>query len=313
MPHPELTIRPLADAGELPLFQRLDYVLDDEIADDLAAGRRRPEWMWVVTRGERLLARAAWWSGGGDVPESFDFFDVDDTLPPAEGVALGVALVRAALRRLVPPGATPPEYGRFIPVDWREDPGAGQVVRTRTTALEQLGARLVVERLRLEWLPGTPLAEPRNRLTFRPVGDRDELIELMIPVLKDTLDFHSRNDLAELTPREVAVKHYDEEFAGFTSPREWWQVAENGDGDPVGFVVPARNSYNPIIAYLGVLPAHRGHGYVDDILAEGTRILAEQNVPRIRAATDVPNVPMANAFARNGYVNFARAINYAFE
>lgn len=77
----------------------------------------------------------------------------------------------------------------------------------------------------------------------------------------------------------------------------------------MGFVVPAHNGYNPIIAYLAVLPAQRGNGYIDDVLAEGTRILAEQGVPRIRAATDLGNVPMANAFRRAQYVNFGREIN----
>ncbi|RAO30732.1 hypothetical protein ONO23_04227 [Micromonospora noduli] len=67
-----------------------------------------------------------------------------------------------------------------------------------------------------------------------------------------------------------------------------------------------------MIAYLGVVPEHRGRGYVDGLLAEGTRILAEEDVPRIRAATDLGNAPMANAFARAGYVNFERAINMAW-
>jgi RimJ/RimL family protein N-acetyltransferase len=80
----------------------------------------------------------------------------------------------------------------------------------------------------------------------------------------------------------------------------------------VGFVIPARNSYNPIIAYIGVLPEHRGRGHIDDLLAEGTRILAEQGVPRIRASTDLGNVPMAQAFQRAGYVNFEREINMAW-
>jgi RimJ/RimL family protein N-acetyltransferase len=74
-------------------------------------------------------------------------------------------------------------------------------------------------------------------------------------------------------------------------------------------VIPAHNAYNPIIAYLAVLPQHRGHGYIDDILAEGTRVLCEQDPPRIRATTDVGNVPMAKAFQRAGYVNFEREIN----
>ncbi|MEK8108595.1 GNAT family N-acetyltransferase [Micromonospora sp. M12] len=114
-------------------------------------------------------------------------------------------------------------------------------------------------------------------------------------------------------PHEAAVKHYEQEFAAYSSPREWWRIGTLGeDGEPVGFVVPARNAYHPVIAYLGVVPEHRGHGYVDGLLAEGTRVLAEENVPRIRAATDLGNVPMAKAFARAGYVNFERAINMAW-
>jgi RimJ/RimL family protein N-acetyltransferase len=310
---PDLTIRPLAGTGELDRFLELRYVLDDELADDLAAGHRRPEWMWIATRGDRVLARAAWWAPqGAEAPAQFDFFDVDDTLPPADGIAIGVALVSEALQQIVPDGALPPEYGRFLPPDWRDDPAVRQAVETRFAALEQLGARPLVERLRLEWRSGTPLPEPSTRLSFRPVRDRDELIDLMVPVLEGTLDAHSRSDLERMTPREVAAKHYDEEFAGFASPHDWWRVAESGS-KPVGFVIPARNAYNAIIAYLGVLPAHRGHGYADDILAEGTRILAEQDVPRIRASTDLPNTPMAAAFARAGYINFERAVNYTWE
>ena len=58
---------------------------------------------------------------------------------------------------------------------------------------------------------------------------------------------------------------------------------ERGDEFEVG--MPARNQYNPIIANIGVLPAHRGNGYVDEIFAEGTRVLAADNAPRIRAST----------------------------
>jgi len=65
----------------------------------------------------------------------------------------------------------------------------------------------------------------------------------------------------------------------------------------------------PAGRYLGVLPSHRGNGYINEILAEGTRILAAQNVPRIRASTDLGSIPMADAFSRAGWVNFERAIS----
>ncbi|WP_433315043.1 GNAT family N-acetyltransferase [Micromonospora sp. CA-269861] len=307
-----VTIRPITGPDEVDLFNRLPYTINHELADDLVGQRRRPEWMWVALHGDRLLARVAWWGRSGDsTPLLLDILDVDDTADDLTEVAQ--ALYETAAERVLPTGATPPEYGRFIPADWRENQDAYRAVRLRMGVLENTGAHLTVERLRLEWSPTVGVPTPDRRLAFRPVSDTDELIALMTRTLDGTLDAHSRSDLAQMSPHEAAVKHYEQEFATYSSPRRWWRVGTLGrDGDPVGFVVPARNAYHPVIAYLGVVPEHRGHGYVDGLLAEGTRILAEENVPRIRAATDLGNAPMANAFARAGYVNFERAINMAW-
>ncbi|MEU6054306.1 GNAT family N-acetyltransferase [Streptomyces xanthochromogenes] len=307
--------RPLAGPEELGLFQQLSYVLDHEVEDDLTTGRRIPEWMWVALRGDRVLARLSWWTGAkGEAPEALDFFDVDDSLPPAERHEIGLRLLETATAAVVPAGTERPEYGRFLPGDWREDPAAREVVETRLNIVAASGATPLVERLRLEWRPGTPLPQASTRLTFRPATDREELVSLMTLVVEGSLDEHTRAELLTMSPRESAELMYEEEFERYRTPRAWWRIAELREGGgPVGFVIPARNSYNPIIAYIGVLPAHRGHGYIDDILAEGTRVLAEQDVPRIRAATDLPNVPMAAAFARAGYVVFERAINMVWK
>ncbi|MFI6139167.1 hypothetical protein ACIBCC_13430 [Streptomyces griseus] len=42
-------------------------------------------------------------------------------------------------------------------------------------------------------------------------------------------------------------------------------------------------------------------------LAEGTRVPAAEGVDRIRAATDLGNVPVAKSFERLGYVTFEPA------
>jgi len=302
-PH-DLTLRPITGPEELGLFTRLHDVLDHELAGDLADGRRRPEWMWVALRGGHLVARAAWWARPGhDEPHVLDVFDLDERAHDRVGV--GVRLLETAM------AAVParPEYCRFVPPGWRDDPAARTPVEERMAALERTGARLFVERLRLEWRPGTPVPEPRGRLTFRPVGAAEELIRLMADVLDGTLDAHSRADLKRMCAWEAAVAQYEDELSGYPSPREWWRIATLPDGEPVGFVIPARNAYHPIIAYLAVRPAHRGNGYVDDILAEGTRVLAAQDVPLIRASTDLGNVPMARAFERAGYVTFEHQID----
>ncbi|GAA0395831.1 GNAT family N-acetyltransferase [Streptomyces luteireticuli] len=295
-----MIFRPLGGPDELGLFRRLSYVLDEELADDLARGRRQAERMWVALRGDRLLARAAWWGGAS----LLDVLDVDDGLPAAERVDIGVRLLRTALDDTPATG----EFSRFVPSGWRADAAVRQAVQDRMTIVERMGARPFVERLRLEWRPGTAIPEPDGRLAFRPVRDTGELLALMTSALDGTLDAYSRADLARMPAREAAVAHYEDDLARFADARHRWRVATLPGGEPVGFVVPARNDYHAIIAYLAVLPAHRGSGFVDGILAEGTRVLAREGVPRVRAATDLGNTPMADAFRRAGYVDFEREI-----
>ncbi|MFJ4909714.1 GNAT family N-acetyltransferase [Streptomyces sp. NPDC093249] len=314
--HHDLVVRPLAEPGELGLFLGLSYTLDHELADDLAGGRRLPEWMWVALDGDRLLGRLSWWAKApGRPPEHLDFFDLDPALSPRERADVGLRLLETATAAVVPAGAPRPEYTRFLPADWREVPETRALLESLFGVLTASGARPLVERLRLEWRPGTPLPEPTGRLLFRPVRDREDLVSLMTPVMEGTLDAHGRADLASgLSAREAAELHYDEELGRYASPRAWWRVAElPGTGEPVGFVVPAHNNYHHTIAYIGVLPAHRGRGYADELLAEGTGVLAALDVRRVRAATDLGNVPMAESFARTGYVAFERAVNYVWD
>jgi RimJ/RimL family protein N-acetyltransferase len=300
----DLTIRPITGPDELNLFNSLPYVLNDEVIGDLASGRRRAEWLWLALRGKHVAARAGWWSRPGDQhPLVMDIFDIDGDAGD------GVRLLETAVSAVVPAGAIPPEYSRFLPADWRDHEHIRRAVEHRMKALERVGATLFVERLRLEWRPGTPVVEPSGRLSFRSVRNPGELIELMTLVLDGTLDAHSRDELRRMTPRQAAQAQYHNELERYASPQEWWRIATLPDGEPIGFVIPAHNGYNPIIAYLGVVPDHRGHGYIRDVLAEGTRLLAAQNVPRIRAATDVGNEPMAAAFAMAGYITFERQID----
>ena len=141
----DLILRPIIGPDELDLFNSVPYVLNDEVGGDLAAGRRRPEWLWLALRGNRVVARAGWWSRAGDPhPLLMDIFDVDS------GTEDGVRLLTTALPAVVPASATPPEYVRFLSANWREDQRARQAVRDRMEALERAGARLFVERLRLE-------------------------------------------------------------------------------------------------------------------------------------------------------------------
>lgn len=199
----DLTMRPINGREELDLFSQLPYVLNPELADGLAAGRRRPEWMWVAQRGDRLLARAAWWSRpGGDAPLILDVLDIDERAPNPARLDIGVRLLRTAMAAVLPDPSRPPEYSRFIPPDWRDNAATRQVVEDRMTVLERTGARLFVERLRLEWNPTSPVPGPGKRLLFRPVQDAGELVALMALVLDGTLDATATSTTS--SPKEPA-------------------------------------------------------------------------------------------------------------
>jgi GNAT superfamily N-acetyltransferase len=310
----DLVIRPLSGPGELDLFCQIPYVLNEEVAGDLDDGHRRPEWLWMALDGDRLLGRAGWWKRPSHTaPQVLDIFDIADHPGGARRLDLGSRLVRQAMGTIVPQGADVPEYIRFVPPDWRDQPAARQAVEDRMKALEHTGARLFVERLRFEWRSGTPISAPAGRLSFTPVRDPRDLISLMTEVMDGTLDTHGRRDLERMSAAQAASMHYEEELARYRSPREWWRIGVLPDGEPAGFVIPAHNGYAPIIAYIAVRPAYRGRGYIHELLAEGTRILAADSVPPIHASTDLGNVPMASAFRRAGWAEYGREINMTWD
>jgi RimJ/RimL family protein N-acetyltransferase len=306
----DLTIRPISGCQELDLFSQLPYVLNQGLADDLCVGRRRTEWMWVALRADRLVGRAAWRSRSVALtPQVLDVLDIEDGTSCSDHVDIGVRLLQTAMTATVSSGSHPPEYSRIVPSDWRKNAAIRQATEDRMTVLKRAGARFLTERLRLEWRPVSPVPEPSRRLAFRPIRNRDELVTLMASALEGTLDAHGRDDLTRMSRREAASRHFEQELAHYTSSMDWWRIATLPHGEPVGFVIPARSDYNAIIAYAAVLPSHRGNGYIDDILGEGTRVLAELHVPRIRASTDLGNIPMVKAFKRAGYNVFEHQID----
>ncbi len=98
----DLILRPITGPDELDLFNRLPYVLNDELGSDLAAGRRQPQWLWLALRDDHVVARAGWWSRAGDEqPQLMDIFDVVSDTDD------GARLLRSALPTILPAGATP--------------------------------------------------------------------------------------------------------------------------------------------------------------------------------------------------------------
>ncbi|PZT69026.1 GNAT family N-acetyltransferase [Streptomyces sp. SW4] len=320
----------------LPSAQVGAWVDADAFRRGLADGAYRPEWTWIAEDGGGVRAVALWWGTPHD-----DRPSVLDTLhahadgaavpaahqTPAHGTAqadgtadagaadpravLAAELLTAAHRAFAAGGAgRPPEYHVMLPADWRERPDAVRALAWRREAARRAGLTVPLERLRYEWTrtASAPPA-PSGRLRLRPEPDDEVFADLFRRVLEGTLDAGTRT-AAEAVGAEAQarsdVAFYRDSMRG---ERSWWRVAETPAGEPVGFAVPSRNATAHVVGYLGVLPEHRGNGHVDDLLAETTRLLAEEaGAGLVRADTDLSNRPMAAAFERLGYRAFARRL-----
>ncbi|MGH3170426.1 MAG: GNAT family N-acetyltransferase [Trebonia sp.] len=166
-----------------------------------------------------------------------------------------------------------------------------------------------LERLRFAWRLPSGVPGPSARLVFRHDADDEEFADLFRRTLTGTLDATTRRAADAVGADAQAradVAFYRDRMHG---ERDWWLVACLPGGEPVGFGIPSRNTEVPVVGYIGTLPGHRGRGYIDDILAETTRVLADRaGAELIHADTDLANRPMAAAFERAGYVNFARRV-----
>ncbi|WP_328645087.1 GNAT family N-acetyltransferase [Amycolatopsis sp. NBC_00348] len=288
----DLVVRPL-EAGEETLFTSLPdrglvgrKLLGKDYAEMALRGEYRPGWSWVALRDGVVVARAAWWAGPDDEePIALDWFDFTD-------LDAAVQLLTTAPFRA--------EYSLTTPPAWQDDPDVAHEVTIRVEAAEKAGYRKLVERYRYCWTPENGLPERPGRLEFRPEPDDDVILDVFRKVNADSLDAHVRRVVAEQGVEAAAQEDLDI-MRWMPAPRDWWRLAYTREGDLVGFALPSRNHYDPVVGYIAVVPGQRGHGYAYDLLVEATHDLVAQGADRIVAATDVPNIPMAKAFAKAGY------------
>ena len=267
----------------------------DEIRDELAAHRFRPEWIWLAEDdGGEILARALWW-GRSDSPQplALDYLDVaPDVADPA---SLGAALLVAGHAAF---GSRPP-YNLSLPSDWRAHPVIARTAGHRVAAGNLAGLTREIERLRYEWTPEAGIAEPTGRLLFTE-GTDEEFLDAFRRLTTGSLDVHTQRELETTDPDALARKEM-QFYLECPGERSWWRLARLPAGILVGLAIPSATPYHRNVGYVGVVPEWRGRGLIDDLLAEITRFHAAAGADRITATTDTNNWPMAAAFDRAGY------------
>jgi ribosomal protein S18 acetylase RimI-like enzyme len=280
--------------------------LGRDYAATVAAGHYRPQWTWVAIKDDHVVARAAWYGGpSDDEPFAMDWFD------PGDDPEIGAALIRAATRHAP---ALKKDYPLILPPDWRDDPTTHAAATRRIEAAKLAGMAPFIERLHLTWTadrgaPDKRVPDASGRLRFERITDVREPLKA---ILTGTLDAYSRRDVEKLGA-DGATKAALDVLEWLPGTRDDWTAAYNTDGDLVGVVIPSRNYANAVIAFVGVVPGHRGHGYAFDLLAEGTHLLVRRGETEIHADTDVTNTPMAATFARAGYLVTRRTLVLTWE
>ncbi|GAA2801099.1 GNAT family N-acetyltransferase [Crossiella cryophila] len=267
------------------------------------AGQYRPQWTWLAEDGDRVLARAMWWGfGDGEHPLALDYLYVHHSV--ADPATLVGDLLNAAHETFLAEGAPElPAYHLKLPLNWRADPASVAAVDWRRTAAARAGLSEDNERLRYEWTPADGLPEPPARLDFRPEPDDDVMLSVFRRLTEGSLDTETRRGVTAVGVDAHARADFEFYRDQMPGPREWWRLAYTAGGDLVGLALPSRNASNAVVGYLGVLPEHRGHGYIHDLLAHITRHHAELGASRVVADTDLVNQPMAAAFTRGRYRN----------
>lgn len=272
------------------------------VSECLADGTIRTEWCSSAEDSAgQLLASISWWAKPhSDIPMLVDVLSILD----ADAAAALIEHTRSQL------GLTEAKAMLTYPHD------AGDVRaranERRAAALRQAGFTVAVDRVRIEWTGG--LREDSGRLRYVPARDQaeDRLVELFAAVGDGSLD-HDMQEKRERYGREGEARRRLQLALGYRGEYDWFAVGVNDTGELVGFVVSARvNGDRPILAEIGVSAAHRGHRYVDDLLAHGTGILADNGAERVRSDTDNGNWPMRAAFTRGNYREFASRTDYSW-
>ena len=178
--------------------------------------------------------------------------------------------------------------------------------------VKELGFECMRERVEFERSGNSPSVEAANRLVFRT---REEVGELTFSQsfalsFRDSLDSEILKGYAKLGSQRI-ISQYLSACPKEDERNTWFsELAYDTQNDLVGVIMlllsqkrknPRKGHSIGCIYTLGVVPEKRGQGYVNDLLARGTRILEHEGADCIQATTAATNFPLANAFEKAHY------------
>ncbi len=174
-------------------------------------------------------------------------------------------------------------------------------VEARVHLMTSLGMDLFQEKHGFFWTDDGRLVKSGDRLEFLSIADTgmEAYRAVMAPCGMDTLDRNDRYYWTGCGPDNWAAEMT--EYLVDEDAHMW--LIGHRDDEPVGYVaVVSADDWGSTIGHVGVVPQHRGHGYIHDLLTAGTTVARQSGITSMLSDVDVLNDPMLKAMQRAGHV-----------
>ncbi len=253
------------------------------------------EWRFVAEQDGEILAQIIY-GAFEDQPEAINIyrFMVSETAEHRDIV--GANLLKESMGLLQQKGIN------FKTLEFHLYSGKNDDFAQYAAIFKAVGFQITQEKKSLEVLASQCSLGP-IRTTFKTleaVGEA-KFIDAIQRVTEGTLD---RDDLACVGthgPLKAAMDYFtllkDMDF-----DEKWWRLAYGDQEELIGLVVPQRfNEEGGVINYIGVVPSHRGKGYVGDLISEACRIMLDAGLQTVVADIDQQNQPLEKALLHHGF------------
>ena len=312
-----ITVRPIR-IGEFPKFLSIgtshEHLEDIKkyVNELLESGCTRLEWCYVLENKGDFLGKFIFWSLPKlDKPLDIVLLDLD--LSNKKYLELGTLFLEKIKKISKDLSITNLGYVLDSPSQY---PQWQEHFNKRSKLLETSGFKVSRKTKRFIYSSSTSF-DDLNYESFivrslEDVSD-NEYIKAILEVSKSTLDERINFDINSIGALAQAEQNF-EVLKNMDYKPSWWKlIYDKMDNSLIGLVMPTIAPSFGTIGYIGVIPEKRGKGYVDVLLSLGTKILLDNDVTIIKADTDINNLPMANAFIKAGYHQFATRNEYIIE
>ncbi len=259
----------------------------------LDTGRTTLEWCFVIEAEGQFLGRIIY-GVFEEQPYDLKIWQINVADTAYDLFEVGNKLLTDSIEALKPKGFKTVEYHLYST--------ASEIFETYQFLFKEQGFRIVQEKKSFgaNQVCHVETAKRLHYKTLHEVGE-EAFIGAIEMVTEGTFDREDLTGIVSHGSKQAAILYF-ELLKEIDFNETWWRLAYDKKGEFIGLVVPQKFSEDKgAINYIGVTPAQRGKGYVNDLLWEGSRLMIEDGLQNLIADIDVQNHPLEKALELLGY------------